>query len=537
MLERSRLLPWLHRRLGGPARTRAILLFACVLALDTADLASLGAVASRLKPALHLDDTQLGMLAAAPPLMTALATLPLGMLADRVRRVPVLALSIALWSAAMVLSGASGSFSEMLVVRTFLGLATAASAPFVASLVGDLFWPGERGRVYGYILSGQLLGSGLGLVAAGNLAGVSWRLALWMLALPSAVVALAIWRLLPEPARGGASRLEPGAKRIVDVEEIENGAVKRASSRRRAGGPGRAARHGRAGGHAEHERRDPAVKRAVRKARAEPREELVLRRDPARMSVKEAVLYVLRLPTNVMLIVASALGYFFQAGVNTFGVIFMIAHFAVSQTAATSLLALVALGALAGTVLGGRLADRLLGRGQASARMVVGGLAFLLSSAVFLPGLLTDSLALALPLYIVAAAALGAPNAPLDAARLDIVPSGLWGRAEAIRTVLRTLAVAAAPLLFGVVSDALSSGPRSATKGIAYHASGPGLKYAFALMLLPMAAGGLLLLRGSRSYVRDVATALASEECQRADRRPEARQRADQHGDDMVAKG
>lgn len=103
--------------------------------------------------------------------------------------------------------------------------------------------------------------------------------------------------------------------------------------------------------------------------------------------------------------------------------------------------------------------------------------------------------------------------------------------------MLRTLAVAAAPLLFGVVSDALSSGPRSATKGIAYHASGPGLKYAFALMLLPMAAGGLLLLRGSRSYVRDVATALASEECQRADRQPTARQRPDRHGDDMVAKG
>jgi MFS family permease len=492
----------LHRRLGGPARTRAIVLFACVLALDTADLASLGAVASRLKPALHLDNTQLGMLAAAPPLVAAIATLPLGVLADRVRRVPVLAGAIGLWAAAMLLSGACGSFGEMLAVRMFLGLATAASAPLLASLVGDLFWPGERGRIYGYILSGQLLGSGLGLVAAGNLAGVSWRLALWMLALPSAVVAVAIWRLLPEPARGGASRLAPGASRIRAAEEVPDAEQRTGTRKRRGRGQPHAAQ------------RDPAVKRAVEQARAQPRRDLVLKRDPAKMTLWQAVAYVLRLRTNLLLIVASALGYFFQAGVNTFGVVFVIARFDASQSEATSLLAIVAVGALAGTVLGGRLADRLLGEGHVSARMVVGGAAFIISSLVFAFGLLTGNLLLALPLYILAAAALGAPNAPLDAARLDIVPAGLWGRAEAIRTVLRTLAVAAAPLLFGIVSDELASGPRSSTKGLGYHASGPGLKYTFLLMLAPMAAGGLLLLRGARSYPRDVATALESDERQ-----------------------
>jgi hypothetical protein len=90
------------------------------------------------------------------------------------------------------------------------------------------------------------------------------------------------------------------------------------------------------------------------------------------------------------------------------------------------------------------------------------------------------------------------------------MPSRLWGRAEATRTVLRTLAVALAPLVFGVVSDALGSGS-TATSGIAYHASASGLAYTFMIMLAPMAVGGLLLLRGSRSYARDVATALASE--------------------------
>jgi sugar phosphate permease len=253
------------------------------------------------------------------------------------------------------------------------------------------------------------------------------------------------------------------------------------------------------------------VQRAVERAHAEPHEELVLDRDPRRMKLPQAAAYVLRVRTNVVLIVASSLGYFFQAGVNTFGVVFVIAGFHVSQPVATWLLALIAIGALAGTVLGGRVADALLARGRAEARMLVGGIAFILSALVFVPGVLARELAIALPIYIVAAAMLGAPNAPVDAARLDVIPGLLWGRAEAVRTVLRTLAVAAAPLLFGAISDQLSNGPRSSTKGLGYQASGPGLRYTFLLMLAPMALGGLLLVLNAKRYTRDVATAMASD--------------------------
>jgi MFS family permease len=478
----NRLLSALRARLGGPERTRVIVLLACVLALETADLASMGAIAGQLKSALHLHNTELGVLAAAPALIAAVATLPFGVVADRAPRVPLLAISTAVWAGAMLLTAASSSFGMMIVVRLFLGACTAAAAPLISSLVGDLFSPQERGRVYGYILAGQLLGSGFGLLVAGNVAAISWRLALCVLAVPSLALGFAIWRMLPEPARGPAGRL-------------------RATSRRSRSSP-----DGEAGGH-----RDPKLARAARGADVEPRAALVLHRDPVSMPLRSAVVYVLRLPTNVMLISASALGYFFQAGVNTFGVVFLIAHFGVSQNAATSLLGLVLLGALVGTILGGRIADALLARGHLPARMAVGGSAFLISSAVFVPGLLTHDLLLSIVLYIVAATALAAPGAPLDAARLDIIPSRLRGRAESVRTVIRTLAVAAAPLAFGWVSDELATGPRTTTRGLGYHASGPGLDYAFLLMLIPMAVGGLILLLGMRAYSRDVVTALASE--------------------------
>jgi hypothetical protein len=64
----------------------------------------------------------------------------------------------------------------------------------------------------------------------------------------------------------------------------------------------------------------------------------------------------------------------------------------------------------------------------------------------------------AVPLLIVAGAGLGAPNPPLDAARLDIMPASLWGRAEGVRTMVRNTAQAGAPLLFGVIADTLGGG-------------------------------------------------------------------------------
>jgi MFS family permease len=503
----------MRARLGGAARLRVAALFACVLALNTADLASLGAVAGRLKPALHLDNTQLGVLAAAPSLVAALATLPMGVLADRARRVPWLAGTVAVWSGAMVLAGACGSFDELLVVRLFLGAVTAASGPLVASLVGDLFWPGERGRIYGYILAGELLGAGFGLLVSGSVAGLSWRAALWVLALPSVLLAAAIWRVLEEPARGGSARLtregsssdDGSGERSAEAGERSTEAGERSAEtgERSTETDGRGA---------EEPDRRPAVQRAVAESDASPRRELVLVRDPVSMPIWRAFLYVLRVPTNVRLIVASALGYFFQADVNTFGVVFVIASFDVSQPVATWLLAAIAIGALLGTVYGGRLADALLGEGQASARMLVAGVAFIVSSAIFVPGLLSRDLAVAMPLYVLAAAALGAPNAPVDAARLDIMPSRLWGRAEAIRSMVRTLAIAAAPLLFGFLSDELSPGSRATTRGLGYHASGAGLRDTFLLMLAPMALGGAILLWGARGYRQDVATAMASEE-------------------------
>jgi MFS family permease len=117
---------------------------------------------------------------------------------------------------------------------------------------------------------------------------------------------------------------------------------------------------------------------------------------------------------------------------------------------------------------------------------------------VLVPAVLARSPATALPYLMAAGFFLSAQNPPLDAARLDIMPPLLWGRAEAVRTLLRALAQALAPLLFGAVSDHVFGGGRS------------GLQWTFVVMLVPLAASAVLLYHGLRTYPRDVATAAAA---------------------------
>ena len=84
---------------------------------------------------------------------------------------------------------------------------TAAAGPIVASLVGDWFAPSERGRIYGYIISGELVGAAVGFAVTGGIATLSWRAAFVILALPAFVLAWLVFQLR-EPTRGGQSHLQ-----------------------------------------------------------------------------------------------------------------------------------------------------------------------------------------------------------------------------------------------------------------------------------------------------------------------------------------
>lgn len=467
---------------GGPARTRVIILLGCVLALSSADASTVGASSAELVKALHIGLFDIGLLVSVTAVVGAIFSVPFGVLVDRFNRIGLLTVSMILWGVAMLISATVSTFGGLLVVRLFLGAVTAVAGPAVASLVGDYFPSAERGKIYGYILAGELVGAGAGFFITGDVAAFSWRAAFVVLSIPAFVLAW-MFRTLREPARGGASALSPGATQIIGRKEAAQAAPTPVEGMPAIEEP-------------------PDITDAQRVAQEkgiEPDPALILRTDPRRLNIIQATRYVLSVKTNVVLIVSSSCAYFFLTGIQTFGLQFARGHYSVSQILANVLMLVVGIGALGGVLIGGRLGDALVKRHHINGRVTVAGVAALATVALFIPALVTHDPITALPYITLAAFCLTAQNPPLDAARLDIMPPLLWGRAEGIRTFLRTASQALAPIAFGGLADLLGG------------ASSPsGLRTSFFIMLLPLAASGIILLRGTRHYPRDVATAAAS---------------------------
>jgi MFS family permease len=484
---------------GGPARRRVIILFGSILGLQAADTAAVGALAVPLEKAFHLDNTDIGLLVTVTTLVGCAATLPFGSVADRYNRTRMLQIVVTLWAVATVASALSVSFGMLLVTRLALGGVIAAAGPALASLFGDLVPGDERSSLWSYVLTGELIGAGLGILVAGGLSGVlGWRLAMGILGLPAAVLAWAIRRWLPEPARGGQAYLHVGDEVIVTEAEADDTAGEPDEERVDLAGP------------SELEHRAEA-------AGVEPDPGLVLS-DELDLTLWQATVYVLRIRTNVALIIASGLGYFFIAGLETFSELYFRERYGVGQELATLLFLIVAVGAVIGVLLSGRLTDGLIARGHITARIMVGSVAYLATAVVFVPGALSHTLALSMPIFLLAAVGIGSANPPVDAARLDIVPSRLWGRAEAVRTALRQVLQGLAPLIFGLVSEAFGGGQAGLSTGVdtsgtaVSQAAAHGIEMAFIVLSTPMLLGGALLWMCRCAYLREIVAARRSDQ-------------------------
>jgi MFS family permease len=466
----------LESAFGGPARSRVIIVLGGVLALSSADTATVGASATSLRHALHISNADIGLLVAVNAVVAALASVPFGVLADRVRRTTTLGITIVVWGGCMVWSATASSFSHLLMTRLFLGIATASAGPFVASMLGDWFASAERGKIYSYVLTGELLGAGLGFAVTGDVAALSWRAAFVLLAIPAFIVAWAVFSL-PEPVRGGGGAIAPGAKTIPRFAT---------------------AMPTDAGDLAEEQLLEETdAQRVSREKGVAPDYANVLTEDPRRMGIVRATRYILSIKTNTVMIAASACGYFYLAGVQTFGAELVHQQYGLNQALANLLILLLGLAAVVGVLLGGRIGDLLLKRGYINGRLMVAAVTAAIAAIAFVPALLTHQVRHAIPFLILAAFGLSAQNPPLDAARLDIMVPLLWGRAEGIRTFLRTAAQALAPLMFGAMADVLFGNHHGA------------LDWTFLIMLLPLFASSYFLFRAMPTYATDVATAAA----------------------------
>ncbi len=191
----------LFRPTRGQARFGFTILF-IINVLNYADRFVLPAVLPKIQADMGLTLTQAGLLGSSFLFVYALATLPLGVWADRSIRKNIVALCVGIWSVATILAGFTRNFLQLFSVRSVLGIGEAGYAPASLSLLGDFFSKEKRARILSYWSAGTLLGTAIGLALGGLVADFfGWRYAFFIVGIPGLIAAFLAWRMI-EPRRG-----------------------------------------------------------------------------------------------------------------------------------------------------------------------------------------------------------------------------------------------------------------------------------------------------------------------------------------------
>jgi MFS family permease len=188
---------------GGTFTFLMLLLLNAAEGLETATLSVL---APDMRDSFGVSSGVIVFISAAAGGFLVLGALPMGWLADRYRRSPIVAASSALFAVMVFLSGLAVNAFTLFLARFGVGIAKSATIPVHSSLIADAYPIGVRGRLNATTMGSNLLVASVSPAIVGAIASLAggddgWRWAFFLLGLP--VLALAVFALrIPEPPRG-----------------------------------------------------------------------------------------------------------------------------------------------------------------------------------------------------------------------------------------------------------------------------------------------------------------------------------------------
>ncbi len=423
---------------------------------------------------LRLNELQIGLLTTGFLVVYTIVAMPLGFLADRRSRKGIVGLGVAVWSVATALTGLAGNFLTLLGVRTVLGIGEGSYYPAGTPMLAAYYPPSRRAQILSRWSVGALIGAAAGFLIAGFFSAPgTWRLAFYFTGIPGLVFAFLVLRT-------------------------------REKIRHEDDPPARTAQAGES------------------------------------TSVWERVKKYLRIPTVRVILGTHAFGFFALTGATSFLPIYLentygrlvnkydvggalvgttpsaFPHDGLSATVVPIIAgAVVLLGGIAGNLAGGVIADRL-SRRYSGARVLTGGLGFLLAMPCLLVAVGSPYVLRNLPWYtgasestqlqlgvaifvifgLLAAFFLNLYNGPMSAALLDVVSADERGSVGGLELSLaHLLGDVYAATLIGAIAYFLDANLGGEQIGLA-------LLFTCPLMLL---ISGVIGIRGSRYYAKDVA--------------------------------
>jgi MFS family permease len=377
-----------------------------------------------------LTDTEGGFLQTMFILTMAFVSPIAGWLGDRQPRFRLAAAGVLIWSAATFASGLAPTFAVLVAARAIIGVGEASYTVVTPSLLSDFFPTGQRANALAIFYAAIPMGSALGYVLGSQIAAAfGWRYSFFVAGVPGLVLAIVLL-FLREPMRGAQ-----------DAKPAPNPKSKDGSS-------------------------------------------------SSVVVIANAVRQLFMRPSFVANTISQTIYTFSVGGLAVWMPTYFVRERGLSvATASTAFGGVLALAGFAGTLIGGRLGDRL-ARRRPDAHFLLSGAALVASLPFTLLAILSPTPAIFWPSMFVTLTLLFLNAGPLNAAMANVLPADLRGRGFAFNTwAIHLFGDAISPPIIGWVSSHM---------GLRVPVLGAGLL---------MGVAGLVLFAGRAAFMRDLKAA------------------------------
>ena len=195
-------------RLGGGMSLFPLGILFGIELLDQATQSAFNVLTPNVRDAFHLTNAGILLIVAIAGAAALACTLPVAVLADRIRRVPIALVGALVGAAFSIALGAAQTAVVAGVMLAGVSMGQAVIFPTHNSLLADYYPVRSRPRVYSAHRSGVSIGAIAGVLIGAGLAAIwSWRAPFFVFAVPIVVVVLFGLRMR-EPARGRHEQVE-----------------------------------------------------------------------------------------------------------------------------------------------------------------------------------------------------------------------------------------------------------------------------------------------------------------------------------------
>jgi predicted MFS family arabinose efflux permease len=195
-------------------RTYVLVVMTLVYVVNYLDRQILGILNPHIQAEFHVSDFFIGLLNGPVfALMYATLGIPIAVLADRVNRRNVIAVSLALFSLMTFLSAYTARFWQLILTRFGTGIGEAGTGPSINSVLADLYPPHQRASALAFYSAGLNVGLLFAFFGGGWIVThYGWRTAFFAAGLPGFLLTILLMTTVTEPQRGQVEKLADSAE-------------------------------------------------------------------------------------------------------------------------------------------------------------------------------------------------------------------------------------------------------------------------------------------------------------------------------------